>query len=289
MSVEYDLVIIGYTLEGVYAALTAVSVCDRVALVSQNCQGDCNPLYSYSLSDLAKRCYRWNELAKLGISGSMGEINLQQAISRIENAIATISEQNSPEILSAAGVDFIEGIGEFCRRPRLAFIVEGRKLRSRSYLLATGTRPLLPELKSVREIGYLTPDRLWKSQKLQQLPPNLAIVGGSSLALELAQSLTRLDKKVTLVMNGKILPQEEPEAARIIQAQLEGEGIELFAHSPVTQAKKIAKKKWLQVGDRAIETDEIIWAVGCQLNLDGLNLEALGIDPKSTNINLKQQ
>ncbi|MGK7924402.1 MAG: mercuric reductase, partial [Spirulina sp.] len=42
-------------------------------------------------------------------------------------------------------------------------------------------------------------------------------------------------------------------------------------------------------GDRAIETDEIIWAVGCQLNLDGLNLEALGIDPKSTNINLKQQ
>lgn len=289
MSGEYDLVIIGLTPEGIYTALNAVSLKARVALVSQNCQGENNALYRYSLSDLGRRYEECKKAAKFGISGQIDAINLETAIARTEKAIATIAEQNSPAILSAAGVDFIEGMGEFCRRPRLAFRVAERKLRSRSYLLAMGIRPRLPELKSLQEVGYLTPDRLWRSPTLQQLPQSLAILGNTPLALELAQSLVRLGKTITLAIDTRILPQEEPEAARLIQAQLEGEGIELFTYSSVTQVKKIGAKKWLQVGDRAIETDEIIWAFGCQPNLEGLNLEALGIDPVSPKINRKGQ
>jgi pyruvate/2-oxoglutarate dehydrogenase complex dihydrolipoamide dehydrogenase (E3) component len=289
MSVEYDLVIIGYTPEGAYAAMNAALLNARVALVAQNCLGQNYSFYSYGLRALSQQYYQGKNITKFGFSAQIGEIDLQQAMARIEKAIATISEQNSPAILSAAGVDFIEGRGEFCRRPHLAFIVGERKLRSRSYLLAMGFRPQLPGIKNLSEIGYLTPDRLWKSQNLLQLPKNLAIVGGTPLALELAQSLTQLGNKVTLIIEGKLLAREEPEATRIIQAQLEAEGIALFTHSPITQVQKIANKKWLQVGDRAIETDEIIWAVGYRPNLENLNLEGLGINPENPQIDAKLQ
>ncbi|WP_204105390.1 MULTISPECIES: NAD(P)/FAD-dependent oxidoreductase [Spirulina sp. CCY15215] len=289
MSGEYDLVIIGFTPEGIYTALNAVSLNARVALVSQNCQGENHALYRYSLREIGRHYEEGKKAAKVAISGQINEINLETEIARRESAIATIAEGDSPAILSAAGVDFIEGMGEFCRRPQLAFIVAGRKLRSRSYIVAMGTRPCLPELKSLQEVGYLTADLLWRSPTLQQLPQSLAILGNTSFALELAQSLVRLGKTITLAINTQILPQEEPEAARLIQAQLEGEGIELLNYSSVTQVKKIGAKKWLQIGDRAIETDEIIWAAGCQRNLEGLNLEAFGIDPVSPNINPKLQ
>ncbi|MEM9540987.1 MAG: NAD(P)/FAD-dependent oxidoreductase [Cyanobacteria bacterium P01_E01_bin.42] len=289
MPVEYDLVIIGYTPEGVRAALNAVSLRARVALVSQNCSGSCKAFYSYALRNLGQQCYQRDDAPKLGLLQSTDEIDLTQESARIDRAIATIAEQNSPAVLSAAGVDFIEGTGEFCRRPHLALIVGERKLRSRSYLLTTGTNSLLPQNESLQEVGYLTPDLLWRSCNLQQLPQTLAIVGGTPLALELAQSLTRLGKKVTLIIEGQFLASEEPEATRIIQARLEIEGISILTHSPVTQAQTIEQKKWLQVGDRAIEVDEIIWAVGEGLNLEHLNLEGLGIDPQNPHVNSKLQ
>lgn len=289
MSVDYDLVIIGYTPEGVYAALNAVSFQKRVALVSQNCSGSCHPFYSYALQDLGQRFYRENNPEQFELIKSVNEIDLTSEISRIEKAITTISDHNSPANLSAAGVDFIEGVGEFCRRPHLAFLVGERKLRSRSYLLTTGTKFITPQIKSLQDVGYLTPDLLWKSDNLQKLPQTLAILGGTALALELAQSLTRLGKTVTLILEGQLLPSEEPEATRLIQAKLEAEGIAIFTHSPVTQVKTIAQKKWLQVGNNAIEVDEIIWSVGYEPNLDSLNLEGLGIDPQNPQVNSHQQ
>lgn len=105
-------------------------------------------------------------------------------------------------------------------------------------------------------------------EDLETLPQRITIVGGSLLSLEVAQTLARFDKDITLVFKERrILPQEEPETSRLIQAQLEAEGIEILTDSPVTQIKEIAGTQWLQAGDRAIETELIFLEIAVYLIL----------------------
>jgi dihydrolipoamide dehydrogenase len=66
----------------------------------------------------------------------------------------------------------------------------------------------------------------------------------------------------------------DPEISQLLQAQLEAEGIRIFTGEIVTQVRRIDGKKWIQVGDKAIEVDEILVATGQQPNIESLNLAA---------------
>jgi pyruvate/2-oxoglutarate dehydrogenase complex dihydrolipoamide dehydrogenase (E3) component len=58
---------------------------------------------------------------------------------------------------------------------------------------------------------------------------------------------------------------------------LEAEGVRVLTETPVTQVKRIQDKKWIQAGNEAIETDEILLCAGGQPNVEALNLEAVGV------------
>jgi pyruvate/2-oxoglutarate dehydrogenase complex dihydrolipoamide dehydrogenase (E3) component len=112
------------------------------------------------------------------------------------------------------------------------------------------------------------------------------------MATELAQTLLRLNCDVTLIVQGShILPNEDPEASGLVQAQLEAEGIRILTDSPVTQFRRIEDKTWVQAGNRAIEADEIVLATAWQLNVAGLNLEGVGVKfhPQGLALNEKLQ
>ncbi len=136
-----------------------------------------------------------------------------------------------------------------------------------------------------------------KPQNPEETPPfqlqkNWLIVGSTINAVELAQTLARLDCQVTLaVSEADIFPQEDSEASRLVQAQLEAEGIRVLTQSPVTQVRWIEGKKWVQAGNRAIETDEILLATGQTPNIESLNLAGVGVkcSPKGLKLNPKLQ
>jgi len=130
----------------------------------------------------------------------------------------------------------------------------------------------------LEEIGYLTPLSLWTDDNLLSFPENLIVVGGTPSALELAQSFARLGKNVTMLVEHKsILPQEDPEVSLSIQAQLEAEGVKIMTLAPVIQVKEIEGKKWVQAGTQALESDEIVMAKVGEPNVEGLNLEGVGV------------
>lgn len=125
-----------------------------------------------------------------------------------------------------------------------------------------------------------------------QLQKKWLIVGSTPNAVELAQTLARLDCQVTLaVSEAEIFPQEDSEASRLVQAQLEAEGIRVLTQSPVTQIRWIEGKKWVQAGNRAIETDEILLATGQTPNIESLNLAGVGVkfSQKGLKLNPKLQ
>jgi pyruvate/2-oxoglutarate dehydrogenase complex dihydrolipoamide dehydrogenase (E3) component len=160
----------------------------------------------------------------------------------------------------------------------------------------------VPDIKGLQSVGYLTPADLWQEGLKEGLqvsrlqveslennlqPSNLqpsklqrswVVMGGGPIGTQLAQTLVRMNCEVTLVVSEPyILSTEDPEASRLVQAQLEAEGVRVLTQSPVTQVMRIDEKKWIQAGDRAIEADEILLAIGQQPNVESLNLEGVGV------------
>lgn len=279
MAVDYDLVVIGSTQEGIYAAKTAASLQARVALVSQHDTEyfDRSLIVNNSIGEIAQsNFYRQNSFFDLKLKTT---ISLAQARDWGIEVESTIKAQNSLAHLAAMGVDIIFGKGEFCRLPKLGFNVGNRKLRSRNFLLATGAKFVADLEDNLETNNYLTIDDIWLVKDLNNLPDNLVIIGSCPQSIELAQTLTRFNKNITLVISSaRLLPQEDLEISRLIQAYLESAKITIITNAVITQIREIAGKKWLQAGDRAIETDEIIFANRRQPNIAGLNLA--GVDVK---------
>lgn len=263
MSFEYDLIVIGSTPAAIFAAVTATHLNARVALVKQPTN------------------------IKLYESIYYRALAQTSSVAWAKEVISVITEQNSPANLAALGIEIIESGGEFCRLPQQGFVVKNRRLSSRAYLIATGSYPATPNL----EINYLTPQDIYQKNDLTYLPDNLIIVGGSPQAIELAQTLQKIGKHITLVVeDNQILPKEEPKTSMLIQAKLETEGIKILQNSPLTQAKIIEGKKWVQVGDKAIETDEIIIASSRRQPLiEGLNLERVGVEIGKVGIKVNEK
>ncbi|MDY7016442.1 MAG: NAD(P)/FAD-dependent oxidoreductase, partial [Cyanobacteriota bacterium] len=287
MPVDYDLVVIGDSFEGIYAATTAAYLNARVALVASpqpQPTGSAETIYSRTLARVAHGLRREEEAAFWEASPPKKDSkeSWTKAVALAQEVTATLSAENSLEMLAVLGVDVLIGKGEFCRLPQQAFVVDRRKLRSRAYLLATGSVPLVPPIAGLSELGYLTPTALWQARDRSSLPHRLAILGNTPIAVELAQSLTRMGKEVSLILQGdRILPAEDLEAAFWLQCYLEAEGVRIFPQASVTQARKIDAQKWILAGNKAIEADEILVACGQAPDVEGLNLEGVGVKRRS--------
>jgi len=298
MTIDYDVVIIGGSLTGRYAALAATKLHAKVALIEP--QINYGFIYYHTLSEIANRLQSLNDADNFGIRTNHADIAekchisvaWQEAMLYADGVKANIQELNSPAILAALGVDVIFGRGEFQSSPHLAFAIYDndekssqsahhqilRLLRGRTYLLASGSRPAIPKIEGLQATGYITLANIWQSLQKPTLPQNWVIIGGTPQSIEIAQTLARLGCSITLVIKYPyILPNIDPEIAQLLQAQLEVDGVRVLTQTPVTQVKQIEDKKWIQAGDKAIETDEILIATSQKPNIESLNLAAVGV------------
>ncbi|MBC1223615.1 NAD(P)/FAD-dependent oxidoreductase [Nostoc sp. UCD121] len=284
MTIDYDVVIIGGSLAGYYAALAATQLRATVALVEPKV--DYGFTHHHALTEIGKLAQKLNNAASFGIHATNTDISeechismaWQEAMLYAQCVAANLKEQHSPAVLAALGVDVIVGSGQFQSSPQLAFAVNNRLLHARTYLLASGSRPEIPEIEGLQGTGYLTLSNIWQSLQGGTLPKNWVIIGGTPQSIEIAQTLARFGCSVTLVVKHPyVLSHIDHEIAILLQAQLEVEGVRVLTDKPVTQVRLIEHKKWIQAGDKAIETDEILVATGQQPNIESLNLATVGV------------
>lgn len=292
MTIDYDVVIIGGTSAGRYAALTATKLKAKVALVEPKVSGASHTnspygfIYHHALKQISNLAKQLGESSLFGLHTSCADtaqpcqisVDTPRAMHYAHGLVSNIQEQHSPAILAAQGVDFILGDGQFQPSPHLTFAVNNRLLRARTYLLATGSRPTIPEIEGLQKTGFLTLSDIWQSLSSATPPKQWVIIGGVPQSVEIAQILARLGYSVTLVAKRpNLLSNLDPEIAQLLRSQLEAEGVRVFSNAQVTQVRQIDDKKWLQVGDKAIETDEIIVASAQQPNVETLNLAAVDV------------
>ena len=284
MPVDYDLVIVGASSAGLYAAELAASLKARVALVLPKSDRNLD-LSIKAFSHISKVTKHIASAHQFGIYCHKPEENKnlensiycekQETNQWIKGVVSNLEEYKSPAFLAALGVDVILGDGQFHPKPRLCFEVNNRRLSSRRYLLTPATKSrTINNIEGLETTGYFTPDTIWQIKP----PKSLIIIGGEPNGIKIAQTFARLGSAVTLVVKSPhILPKEDPEAALLVQGQLEAEGVRVLTKTEVIQIRKIEGKKWIQAGNLAIESDEILLAIGRVADVKSLNLESVGI------------
>ncbi|MBW4431186.1 MAG: NAD(P)/FAD-dependent oxidoreductase [Pelatocladus maniniholoensis HA4357-MV3] len=316
MTVDYDVVIIGGSFAGRSAALMATQLKAKVALVEPKIDygfihhqvlsevgrlsqglsyaaqlgiGVSKPpdifyptgVYNGTINSSTEKTEEFSQqdpFTNISLGKSQTSVEWSEALLYARGISSNLEEQNSPAVLAAQGVDVIIGKGQFQASPDLVFVVNNRSLRARIYLLASGSVPVIPDIEGLQKTGFLTLSEIWQSLASSTPPKNWAIIGGIPQSIEVAQTLVRLGCSVTLVTHHpSIIRHTDPEVAQILQAQLEAEGVHVLTNTTVTQVRLIEDKKWLQAGNKAIETDEILVAIAQQPNIESLNLAAVGV------------
>ncbi|CCH65360.1 mercuric reductase [Richelia intracellularis HM01] len=164
--IDYDVVIIGGTIAGRYAALTATSMKASVALVEP--QVNYSLIQQYAISQLAYNMRFTSNNLLGGNTSLIGQIDrkdigvLADTMLFANQVVSYAEEQNSPIILATKGVDIIYGNGQFQSSPHFVFATSERLLKARTYVVATGSYCIIPKIPGLLTTGFLTVENIWQ-------------------------------------------------------------------------------------------------------------------------------
>jgi pyruvate/2-oxoglutarate dehydrogenase complex dihydrolipoamide dehydrogenase (E3) component len=280
MDRRYDLVVLGGGTAGLIASLYAARVGARVVLVEQAEQpgGDClfwGCVPSKSLIASARLAHEMRTADRVGLEPVEPRIDSARVMERIQGVIRQAGVPDTARRLEAQGVEVIRALGRFSRPG----VVDagGRELRFRAAIIATGSRPALPAIAGLAEADPLTAETVWD---LRKLPPRLAVLGGGPSGCELGQAFARLGSTVQIVEAAPVLlPQEDPEAGRFVADVLAGEGVGLNLGAPAAGVEPATGGSGVLVaGERRIEYDRLLVALGRRAAGDDIGLENVGIE-----------
>ena len=279
---RYNLVVIGGGTAGLVTAAGAAGLGAKVALVEKHLLGgDClnvGCVPSKSLIRSSRVIGDLREAESLGFHVPPGvEADFGAVMERMRRVRARISHHDSTHRFSKLGVDVYLGSARFTGSDTVE--VDGRTLRFRKAVIATGARAVRPGIPGIEEPGYLTNETVFS---LTERPRRLAVIGGGPIGCELAQAFRRLGSEVVLFHNaGHILNREDADAAEIVQKTFLREGIRLVLDCKIHRAEKRGNEKVIHFGcggrEESLAFNEILAGAGRQPNVEGLGLETIGV------------
>lgn len=279
---KYNLVVIGGGTAGLVSAAGSAGLGAKVALIERNLLGgDClnvGCVPSKAVIRAARAAHDARNGAEFGVhQAGNPQIGFAAAMERMRRLRAGISEHDSAERFRKLGVDVFIGNGKFIDGN--AIEVDGQRLQFDRAVIATGARASEPAIPGLREAGYYTNETIFT---LTESPRRLAVIGAGPIGCELAQSFQRLGSQVTLLTDGaEIMPREDRDAAAIVRAQMEKDGVKIITGAKIHGAMQLtgAKNLAVKAGDKALDLacDAILVSVGRTPNLEGLGLAAAGV------------
>jgi pyruvate/2-oxoglutarate dehydrogenase complex dihydrolipoamide dehydrogenase (E3) component len=291
---QYDLVVIGAGTAGLVVAAGAagLGLGLKVALIERHLMGgDC-----LNVGCVPSKCLIRSSRVVADIQNAQPfgveppqsvTIDFPAVMERLRRLRAGISHNDSATRFQNLGVDVFLGSGRFVSSE--AIEVDGKTLRFKKAVIATGARAVSPDIPGIQEAGFLTNETVFS---LVDRPNRLAVIGGGPIGCELAQAFRRLGCEVTLFHRGShLLNREDIDAAEIVQQNFLREGIRIVTDAQLKYVEKTAEGKRITFTAReqedAITVDEILVGAGRAPNVEGLNLEGVGVkyDAKGVVVN----
>jgi pyruvate/2-oxoglutarate dehydrogenase complex dihydrolipoamide dehydrogenase (E3) component len=290
---RYNLVVLGAGTAGLVAAGGAAGLGARVALVERQLMGgDCLNIGCVPSKAIIRSGHAAHEARTAGrfgvrVRGEV-EVDFQAVMERMRRIRAGISPNDSALRFSQHyGVDVYFGPARFTGPDSVD--VNGTVLRFAKAVIATGARATVPPIPGLDEAGFLTNHNVFN---LTERPRRLAVVGCGPIGTELAQAFARLGTQVTTIeMADRFLQREDRDAAEILRASMERDGVTVLLSTRVEKVEISTEGKLLFLetpdGEQQLTVDEILIGVGRTPNVEGLDLEAAHVEygPSGVGVN----
>jgi pyruvate/2-oxoglutarate dehydrogenase complex dihydrolipoamide dehydrogenase (E3) component len=280
---RYNIVVIGAGTAGLVTAAGAAGLGAKVALVERHLMGgDClnvGCVPSKCLIRSARALADVRDAHEFGINVSSGyKADFPAVMERMRRLRSGISTNDSVRRFSEElDVDVFLGDAQFSGPDTVR--VGDATLRFRKAVITTGARAFEPAIEGLAESGFLTNETVFS---LTELPGRLAVIGAGPLGCELAQAFQRLGSQVCLLQRGpQIMSREDRDAARIVEASMVKDGIDLMLSCRILRVEKSEAGKIIHLeceGEtKQITVDEILVGAGRVPNVEGLDLDLVGV------------
>lgn len=278
---EYDVIVVG---SGAGAAIVdgALSHDLKVAMVEMGPLGGtclnvgCIP--SKMLIFPADRIVEIQEAKKLGIHAEIKHVDFQAIMERTRKYVSGTENRIRERVQNTPGLDFYGSTGHFVEDYMMD--IDGQKIRGKKIYLASGARPLIPPLKGIEEIDYLTNNNVFA---LEEKPESLTIIGGGYISAEFAHFFGAMGTKVTIIQRKKrLVKNEEPEICDLLKRKMQ-ERMAIHTDTEAIEVKKanggfkvIAQNKETEELQEFV-AEKILIAAGRVSNADLLKVENTGV------------
>lgn len=215
-----------------------------------------------------------------GIDSDIKQIDFEKVMERMRNLIRSDINQIRHGLSNSKNIDYYPEVAEFVGPYTMK--VGNETITSKMIFLCTGSKPIVPPIKGIEKVDYLTSDTILQ---ISELPENIAIVGGGYIAAEYGHFLSSMGANVTVIgRNPQFIPTEEPEISALAKREL-GKHMSIYTNHEVQEAEMTSEgKKRLvainrETGARLpVIADEILIATGRGPLSDILHPEKGGIE-----------
>jgi dihydrolipoamide dehydrogenase len=277
----YDVIVVGSGSGGEIVD-AAVSHGLKVAWVDKGPLGGtclnvgCIP--SKMLIHPADRIMEIREAKKLGITAEIKDIDFHAIMERMRQPIRESHEAMQEGFKSTKNLDYYHGEGHFIKDYTLEVL--GEKMQGEKIFLASGARPLIPPVKGLDSVQYLTNETVFD---LNEKPESLIIIGGGYIAVEFAHFFAAVGTNVTILQRGsRLIPISEPEISEALKKQME-KRMRIYLNTEVSEVKKhgngitVIGRDKLTGKEVSVTAEMILVATGRKSNADVLKVENTGL------------
>ncbi len=219
-----------------------------------------------------------------GIPFNVPDINRKQMVAQQQKMVETLRHDKYESIIeNNPGINLVRGMASFKDASTLIVAKNDgseKEILADRFLLAVGARPMIPAIDGLSHTPY------WTSTEAliaETIPDHLVILGGSVLALELAQAFHNLRSKVTVMARSTLLSKEDPEIGDDLKTAFEDEGINIELHTVPDAIHHDGKAFTVSTEKGDVVCDRLLVATGRQSNADTLALENAGVETSNNN------
>jgi pyruvate/2-oxoglutarate dehydrogenase complex dihydrolipoamide dehydrogenase (E3) component len=283
-SYDYDLGIIGGGAAGLTVASGAAQLGAKTILVEKEpaLGGDCLHFGCVPSKTLIRSAHVYHDMANAAAYGlpkvDLPPVDFSRVAERIRAVVDQIQVHDSVERFCGLGVKVAFGEARFTDAH--AIELDGATISARTWVIATGSSPIVPPIEGLAQVRYLTNREIFY---MERLPESMLVLGGGPIGIEMAQAFNRFGTAVTVVdMAPQILGKEDQDMAEAVMAALAAEGVAFALDSTVASVREVNGRKQVTIQDahgqeRVLEAEALFVAIGRSANVEGLGLDAIGV------------